>query len=385
MMNPLEFIVFGSPQITEEDINAVVTTMKSGWIGTGPKSHEFEKIVADYKQANFSVALNSCTAALHLALNNLNLSEDDEVITTTMTFCATVNAILHAGAKPVLVDCDPITFNIDPLKIEAAITPNTKAILPVHFAGYPCDMDAIMSIAKKYNLAVVEDCAHAIETQFNGKPVGTFGSMGCLSFYVTKNICTGEGGMVITNDSEIANRIRIQALHGMSKDAWKRFGDDGYKHYQVVEKGFKYNLTDMAAAMGIEQMKRITQNHNRRKDIFNRYTDAFQHLPLQLPADCPPQHIHGYHLYNPQLLLDPATLSRDALLGKLNDRKIGCGVHYRAVHLHPYYSSILDISPNQFPHANAISDRTFSIPISAKLSDDEVNYIIDTLQELLSI
>jgi dTDP-4-amino-4,6-dideoxygalactose transaminase len=280
-----EFLVFGAPAIEDSEINEVVATMKTGWLGTGPKVAKFEKDFAAYKGAGYSAALNSCTAALHLSILAAGVKPGDEVITTPLTFCATVNAIIHAGATPVLADVDPHTMNIDPEEVTKKITPRTRAILPVHFAGRPCDMGRIMSIAGKYDLKVIEDCAHAIETEYKGGKAGTFGDFGCFSFYVTKNIVTGEGGMVVAKREEDIARIKILGLHGMSKDAWKRFSDTGYKHYQVVECGFKYNMMDLQAAIGIHQLKRIELYWKRRSDIWMRYNEAFADLPIALPSD----------------------------------------------------------------------------------------------------
>ena len=235
------FLVFGAPAIEDAEIQEVVSTMKTGWLGTGPKVMSFENDFKAYKGSQYAIAVNSCTAALHLSILAAALQPGDEVITTPMTFCATVNAIIHAGATPVLADVDPVTMNIDPAQVEAKITPKTKAILPVHFAGRPCDMDALCEMARRHNLKLIEDCAHAIETEYKGRKAGTFGDFGCFSFYVTKNITTGEGGMILVGRQADADRLKILALHGMSKDAWNRFGDSCYKHYQVVEVGFKYN------------------------------------------------------------------------------------------------------------------------------------------------
>ena len=259
------FLVFGAPLIGEPEIKDVVHCMRSGWIGTGPKVSTFEKDFADYKGSKYSIALNSCTAALHLSMFAAGIGPGDEVITTPMTFCATINAIIHCGATPVLADCDRTDFNILPEEIEKKVTARTKAILPVHFAGRCCDMDSIITIAKKYDLLIIEDCAHAIETEYHGIKAGRFGDIGCFSFYVTKNVMTGEGGMVITNDDRFAGRIKVLALHGMSKDAWKRFSDEGYKHYQVIHAGYKYNMMDIQAAMGIHQLKRDRKELGKKK------------------------------------------------------------------------------------------------------------------------
>ncbi len=251
------FLVFGSPMIEEAEIDEVVASLRSGWLGTGPKVARFEEDFRNYKSSPHAIAVNSCTAALHLSMLAAGLQPGDEVITTAMTFVATVNAIIHAGLTPVLADIDPITMNIDPRSIEQKITSRTKAILPVHFAGRACDMDAICDIANRNNLKIIEDCAHAIETEYKGRKTGSFGDFGCFSFYVTKNIITGEGGMVITKSEEDAAKIKVMALHGLSKDAWKRFSDEGYKHYYATAAGFKYNMMDIQAAIGIHQLKRI--------------------------------------------------------------------------------------------------------------------------------
>jgi dTDP-4-amino-4,6-dideoxygalactose transaminase len=251
------FLVFGSPAIEESEIEEVVNSMQSGWLGTGPKVAQFEHDFGNYKDATYAVAVNSCTAALHLSFLAAGLKPGDEVITTPLTFCATVNAVIHAGATPVLADVDPVTMNIDPQQIQKKITDKTRAIVPMHFAGRSCDMDAIRKIAKAHRLKIIEDCAHAIETEYKGHRAGTLGDFGCFSFYVTKNIVTGEGGMILAQEEKDAAKIKVLALHGMSKDAWKRFGDEGYKHYQVVECGFKYNMMDIQAAIGIHQLRRV--------------------------------------------------------------------------------------------------------------------------------
>ena len=278
------FLVFGAPAIEEEDIAEVVATLRGGWIGTGPRVARFEAAIAAYKGSPHAVALNSCTAALHLALLAAGVGPGDEVVTTPLTFCATVNAILHTGATPVLADVDPVTMNIDPQAIRRAITPRTKALLPVHFAGRPCEMDAIVAVCEEHRLVLIEDCAHAIETQWRGRSAGTFGAFGCLSFYVTKNIVTGEGGMVLARDERDAARIKVLGLHGMSKDAWKRFGDEGFKHYQVVEAGFKYNMMDLQAAIGLRQLERIDAYWQRRNQLWQQYDEAFSRLPVTRPA-----------------------------------------------------------------------------------------------------
>ena len=378
-----DFLVFGSPRIEEAEIAEVVATLRSGWIGTGPKVKKFEEQVRAYKGVEHAIAVASCTAALHLSMVALDLKPGDEVITTPMTFCATLNAIIHAGGRPVLADCDRTTLNIDPKELARKITKKTRAILPVHFAGRPCEMDELMDVAGKHKLSVIEDCAHAIETEYRGKKAGTFGSFGALSFYVTKNITTAEGGMVLTNDAELADKIKILALHGMSKDAWKRFSDKGYKHYEVLHPGFKYNMTDMQAALGIHQMPRIDEYWNRRQEIWRRYDEAFAGLPFITPAPPAPNTRHGYHLYT--ILVDPerSGKTRDQVLEELTARNIGTGVHYLALHLQPYYRQLLGHKPGDFPNSEFIGDRTLSLPLSAKLTDEDVADVIDAVRAVL--
>ena len=371
-----KFLVFGSPAIEDDEIQEVVASMKSGWLGTGPKVAKFEKDFAAYKGVEYAVALNSCTAALHLSIIAAGVGPGDEVITTPMTFCATVNAIIHAGATPVLADIDPITMNIDPNQIEAKITSKTKAILPVHFAGRPCDMVAICGIAQKNHLIIIEDCAHAIEAEYHMKKAGTFGDFGCFSFYVTKNVVTGEGGMVIIKNEDDAARIKILGLHGMSKDAWKRFSDEGYKHYYLVECGFKYNMMDIQASIGIHQLKRVDRNWKRRQQIWRMYNEALSDLPITLPPPTEPDTKHAYHLYT--ILVDEkkANISRDDFLNAMTANNIGVGVHYLSIPEHPYYQTIFGWKLEDYPNATRVGRGTVSLPISAKLTDEDVSDVI---------
>ena len=382
MVRSLEnFLVFGSPAIEDDEIQEVVASLKSGWLGTGPKVMSFQADFATYKNVEQAIAVNSCTAALHLSLVSANLQPGDEVITTPLTFCATANSILHSGATPVLADVDLVTMNIDPEQIRAKITPRTRAIIPVHFAGRPCNMDAIEAIAKEYSLILIEDCAHAIETEYKGRKAGTFGDYGCFSFYVTKNITTGEGGMVITRRREDAVCLKVLALHGMSKDAWKRFSDDGYVHYQVVEPGFKYNMMDLQAAIGIHQLKRIDKYWQRRQEIWQRYNEAFADLPLMLPAPPEPDTKHAYHLYTVLVGEDIAGIDRDRFLSAMHQQNIGTGVHYQSLPEHPYYQKALNWNPEDFPCATKIGRRTASLPLSAKLSDRDVTDVINAVRK----
>jgi dTDP-4-amino-4,6-dideoxygalactose transaminase len=377
-----DFLVFGSPQIEDAEIEEVVKSMKSGWIGTGPKVHRFEELFRQYKGAKHAMALNSCTAALHLSLNVIGIQQGDEVIVPTMTFASTANAVIHSGGIPVLVDCQKDTMNINPIDIEKKINPKTKAIIVVHFAGRPCDMDAVMTIAKKHKLKVIEDCAHAIESQFNGTHTGLFGDIGCFSFYVTKNIITGEGGMAITNNDEYADKIKVLALHGMSKDAWKRFSDEGYKHYQVVYAGFKYNMMDIQAAMGIHQLPRVDRYWSKRKQTWETYNNAFKDLPVFLPAPIPNHVKHAYHLYTLLLDIDKLNFTRDQFLDRMTRQNIGAGVHYIALHLHPFYQRTYGYGAGDFPNAEWISERTASLPLSAKLTETDVRDVIAAVKDI---
>ena len=378
-----KFLIFGSPAIERAEIDEVVATLESGWLGTGSKVARFEEDIRQYKKANFAAALNSCTAALHLSMMAINVKPGNEIITTPMTFCATVNAIIHAGAIPVLADIDPFTLNISPEEIKKKITPRTKAILPVHFAGRSCEMDSLMSIAQENNLKIIEDCAHAIETQYKGQSVGTFGDFGCLSFYVTKNIITGEGGMVLAKKEEDIARIKILGLHGISADAWKRFGDEGYKHYYVVEPGFKYNMMDLQAAIGIHQLKRVEKYWQRRKEIWDRYQEALASLPIVLPAPPEAHTKHGYHLFT--ILIDEKItgVCRDHFLDLMTKRNIGVGVHYLSIPEHPFYQDKFGWKPEDLPNAMKIGRQVVSLPLSAKLSDDDVSYVISTVKKIL--
>lgn len=377
------YLVFGQPPIEQPEIDEVLGSLRSAWLGTGPKAAEFERRIAAYKGVPYAVGLNSCTAGLHLACVVLGLQPGDEVITTPMTFCATVNAIVHAGATPVLADVDPVTMNIDPAEVRKKVTPKTKALLPVHFAGRPCDMDALMAIAREHRLKVIEDCAHAIETEYRGQKAGTIGDLGCLSFYSTKNIVTGEGGMVLTRDERLAKRTKMMGLHGMSADAWKRFTDDGYKHYDVEEVGFKYNMMDLQAAIGMHQITRVEQYWQRRLVLWQRYLKELGDLPIGLPAPWPAHEKHALHLFT--ILVDERRcgVSRDAMLMKLHKQNIGTGVHYRALPGMSVYRRKFGWKPEDWPNAQAIGDRTLSLPLTPRLTDEDAGDVIAAVRRAL--
>lgn len=378
-----KFLVFGAPLIEEAEIDEVVASLRSGWLGTGPKVAQFETAFARYQGVEHAVAVNSGTAALHLSILAAGIGPGDEVITTALTFCATVNAIIHVGATPVLVDVDPVTMNMDPEQVRARLTSRTRAIVPVHFAGRPCDMDAIWGIASNRALAIIEDCAHAIETEYHGRRAGTFGDFGCFSFYVTKNLVTGEGGMVVARNPEDAARIKVLALHGMSQDAWKRFGDGGFKHYQVIECGFKYNMMDIQAALGLHQLARVEALWPRRRALWQRYNEAFTDLPVGRPAEPEAGTRHAYHLYT--LLVSPerAGITRDRFLDAMTAHRIGVGVHYLSIPEHPYYQRSYGWKPEDYPHAMRIGRETVSLPLSARLSDDDAQDVIAAVRAIV--
>lgn len=379
-----DFIVFGKPDIGEIEIQAVVSTLKTAWVGTGPQAREFEREFAAYTGAGSAVAVNSATAALHLSLLALGIGPGDEVISTAMTFCSTVNVICHVGATPVLCDCDRRTQNILPSQIEARISDRTRAIIVVHMCGVPCDMEAIMQIADRHGIPVIEDCAHAIETRIGDRSAGTFGALGCYSFYATKNLTTAEGGMVVGRDEDLLARIRMISMHGQTSDAWKRYSGSGFKRYDVTEPGWKYNLTDIAAAMGRVQLAAIDTRLARRAAIVARYNAGLEGLPLLLPPPPEPGTRAAFHLYTPHL--DPARskIGRDQLLQAIQAENIGVGIHYEAIHTLTYYRELLGLRPEDLPNAAWIGEHTISLPLSTTMSDADVDDTIAAVRRIFA-
>ena len=380
------FLPFARPDIGDAEIAAVTETLRSGWVTTGPKARAFEQAFTDYLggEGLQSIAVNSATAGLHLALEALGIGPGDEVIAPTLTFTATVEVVRYLGADPVLVDVDPVTLNIDPEKIRAAITPRTKAIMPVHYGGLACRMDAILAIAREHRLKVVEDAAHALPTTWRGTLVGQLQSdVTVFSFYANKTITTGEGGMAVTHNEALAQRMRTMRLHGMNRDAFDRFTSKTPAwYYEVVAPGFKYNMTDVAAAMGVEQLARLPHFVQRREVLARRYHEQLANLPLALPAVAPPGDTHAWHLYVIRLLPN-APLERDAAIQALSDRGIGTSVHYVPLHRHPYWRDRYQLTPAMFPEADAAYQAMISIPLFTAMSDSDQDRVIAALHEVL--
>jgi dTDP-4-amino-4,6-dideoxygalactose transaminase len=377
-----EFLPFSPPLIGEEEIAEVVDTLRSGWITTGPKTKRFEQDFATAVGSPAALALNSCTAALHTALVTAGIEPGAEVITTPMTFAASVNVIEHVGARPVLVDVEPDTLNIDPARVAAAVTPRTRAVLPVHFAGHPVALDEINEIARAHELTVIEDAAHALPARYRGRKIGSGPNPTAFSFYATKNLTTGEGGM-LTGDAAFLERARIVALHGMSRDAWKRYDRGGNWFYEVLLPGFKYNMPDIQAALGLWQLRKLEAFQERRRAVVSAYDDAFRDLDaLELPA----RRIdveHAWHLYVLRLRPEALTIARNAFIEELRQRNIGTSVHFIPIHLHPYYSVKYQYRPDSFPIAYGNYDRMLSLPLNPRLSDADVTDVIEAVLDVV--
>lgn len=378
-----DFLVFGRPALGEEEIEAVAQVIRSGWIGTGEKCFEFERQFAEAVGAEHAVAVSSCTAALHAALVAAEIGPGDEVVTTALTFVATVHAIVHTGAAPVLADIDPETLNVDLEEIRRRITPRTRALLPVHFAGLPCDLDALRSLAEEHGLVMLEDAAHALGAVHGGRPIGA-GSLAAFSFYANKNITTAEGGMVTTPDADLAERLHVLRLHGLSRDAWERFRTKRVVFSDAVELGFKYNLTDLQAALGLVQLGKLERFTEARRRLAQVYDRVLADVPGLRPQPRPwnDEVRHAHHLYVVQVDERTFGMGRDDLLAALREENIGAGVHYRAVHLHPYYARTLGLPAGSLPHAKQVSRRVLSLPLSPTMSEDDVQRVAAALARI---
>jgi dTDP-4-amino-4,6-dideoxygalactose transaminase len=380
-----KFIPFALPDIGEEEIAAVTDALRSGWVTTGPKTRQFEQDFSEYLGGGVeSIAVNSATAGLHLALEALGVGPGDEVIAPTLTFTATVEVARYLGADAVLVDVDPVTLNIDVDKIRAAITPRTKVIMPVHYGGLACRMDAILAIAREHGLKVVEDAAHALPTTWGGALIGQLQSdITVFSFYANKTMTTGEGGMAVTRHPALAKRMKVMRLHGMNRDAFDRFTSKTPAwYYEIVAPGFKYNLTDIASALGVEQLRKLPRFAARRQYLAARYQRGLASLPLILPADAPAGEVHAWHLYVIRLR-DDARVTRDDLIQALADRGIGTSVHYVPLHRHPYWRERYGLTPEMFPQADKAYRAMISIPLFTAMSDADQDRVIGALHEVL--
>lgn len=378
-----EFLPFFKPLLSDAEINEVVETLRSGWLTTGPRTKRFEEEFADFVGAKYAIAVNSATAALHLGLDAVGVKAGDEVLLPTYTFAATAEVVNYFGAVPVLVDCEPGQFNLDLEQIERLITPRTKAIIPVDIAGEAPDMDVLLDIAARHNLKVVEDAAHAIPAKYKGRWVGTLSDLTAFSFYANKNITTGEGGMLTTDNEEYADRARIMSLHGISKDAWKRYTSTGSWYYEILQPGFKYNMTDVAAAMGLHQLQRCFEMQQRREAIVEQYDAAFEEMPeVEIPPRAP-YNQSAWHLYLLRLNLDTLKIDRNEFLDKLKAANIGFSVHYIPLHMHPYYREKFDYRPDSFPVAALNYRRVVTLPLYPAMSDQDVQDVIEAVQAIV--
>ncbi len=378
------FLPFSTPSLGDEEINEVVDSLRSGWITTGPKVKRFEDAFKAYVGAPFAVPLSSATAGLHLTLLALKIKEGDEIITTPMTFASTVSMIILAGATPVLADIEPGTLNIDVAKVAEKITPATRAVIPVHFAGQSCDLDPLFALARQHNLTIIEDAAHAAGTEYKGQKIGSLDSISIFSFHPNKNITTGEGGMVCTPDETLAEEVSLLKFHGMSREAWKRFASSGTPNYDIMLPGYKYNMMDIQAAIGLHQLPRLDGFIDRRKAIAEQYNAAFADLAeLALPAYAPYQQRHAWHLYTPLIRTELLTVDRDRFMAELKALNIGSGLHYKAIHHHSWYRENLPVADTELPNASYASDRILSLPLFPGMSDQDAADVIQAVTDVI--
>jgi len=379
-----EFLPPFAPCLGEEEYEEVLDTLRSGWITMGPKTRQFEEAFARHVGASHAIAVSSCTAGLHVALVAGNIGPGDEVITTPLTFCSTANVIVHQGAVPVLADVRPDTYNIDPEEIERRLTPRTKALIPVHLGGQPCQMEAIQALADEHDLLVIEDAAHALGAEYKGRRIGTFRDVTVFSFYATKNLTTGEGGMVCTEDEDLAERISILRLHGISSDAWKRYSDKGAWYYEVLLPGYKYNMTDVQAALGLHQLAKQERFQQLREEYARIYTEAFADLP-EIHAPYVKDHVrHAWHLYLIRLDLDRLTIDRGQFIEALRRQNVGASVHFIPLHLHPYYQVRYGFKKGDYPVAESVYEGIVSLPLYPKMTRKDVDDVIEAVSRVIS-
>ena len=379
------YLPFALPDIGEDEIAEVVDSLRSGWITAGPKTKRFEQEFSSFLGGDVdAIAVNSATAGLHLALEAIGVGPEDEVITTPYTFTATAEVIRYLGARPVFVDINSDTFNIEPALIEQVITPRTKAIIPVHFAGLACDMDFIIGIARAHGLKIVEDAAHALPTSYRNELIGRLESdVTVYSFYATKTITTGEGGMIVTRDQGIADRCRVMRLHGISRDIFDRYTSDKPSwHYDVIAPGYKYNMTDLAASLGIHQLRKVTEFQRRRQELAEFYDREFVGLPILLPPRAQRLDTHAWHLYVIRLL-DEAGIARDDFIQQMSEHGIGCSVHFIPLHLHTYWRETYDFKPEDFPCALRNYQRAISLPLYTKMSNCDAERVVSAVKDIL--
>lgn len=379
-----EFLPLSKPTIGPEEIAEVVASLESGWITTGPKVERFEGLLAEAAGARHAVAMNSGTAALHVALLASGIGPGDEVITTPMTFAATVNMILAVGARPVLVDIDRDSMNLFPEQVEAAVTPATRAVMPVHFAGLPCDLDALHDTAQRHGLAVIEDAAHAIGSVYRGRPIGALSEATAFSFHPIKNITTGEGGALCTDDDALADKSRVLRFHGIDRDAWKRYDVRGVPHYDVTALGFKYNMLDLQAALGLHQLARLPGFIARRRELAALYREQLADVPgLMLPPDSTGTDLHSWHLFVVKVLPEVIGMDRDGFMNALKQHNIGTGLHFRAIHLHPFFAEELGHGRGSLPEAEWCSDRIVSLPLFPGMTDEDVSDVVVAISTII--
>lgn len=376
-----KFLSFSLPLVGQEEIDEVVEALRSGWLTSGPRTRQFEQEFRDYCGAPAALALNSCTAGLHIALRTLNIGPGDEVITTPLTFAASVNVIEHVGATPVLVDVEPDTLNIDPQQIERAITPATKAIIAVHYAGHPVELDAIRSLADAHHLHLIEDAAHAVGAAFRGQLIGSGSNLTAFSFYATKNLTTGEGGM-LTGAGALLDRARVLSLHGMNREAWSRYAAGGKWAYDIVEPGYKYNMTDIQSALGLQQLRRFARMQARREQIVRQYNAALSRWPaFQTPVTRP--HVtNAWHLYVLRLRPQELTIDRGQFIEEMTARNIGTSVHFIPIHMHSYYRDKYGYTPDSFPVAHQAFQQMLSLPLSPSMSHQDVSDVIEAVLDI---